>query len=453
MIITTKAFGAYDLRGIYPNEVNEDLYYRIGRAFPSLFEAERVAVGHDIRLSSESLAEALIKGLTEAGCEAVDIGLCGTEMVYHAAGGMDGGLMVTASHNPKEYNGLKLVRKGAVPLAKEELRALAEAVKEGGELPPAAAVPAKAEKIDIMEDYIQRILSFIDVEDLKPLKIVANGGNGSAGPVIEALARYLPFEIVTVYGEPDGSFPNGVPNPLLPENREDTARAVIEHGADFGVAWDGDFDRCFLYDEQGNFIEGYYMVGFLAQAFLENHKDARVVYDPRCIWNTIELVEEAGGQPVVCKGGHAFIKAKMREVDAIYGGEMSAHHYFRDFSYCDSGMIPWLLVAELLCRTGKTLSSLLHERMARYPVSGEINTMVESLETAKTLLDKVEKAYACLPGSEISRIDGLSISFADWRFNLRCSNTEPLLRLNVEARGDRRLCLQKTGEISAMLRT
>ncbi|SEH25199.1 phosphomannomutase [Selenomonas sp. KH1T6] len=451
MTITTKAFGAYDLRGIYPAEVNEELYYRIGRAFPSLFEAKKVAVGRDIRLSGESLVAALVRGLGEAGCEAVDIGLCGTEMIYHAAGRMDGGLMVTASHNPKEYNGLKLVRKGAVPLTKDELKALASMVQEGAQLPPAAAVAARSTKVDMLEDYLQRILSFVDVAALKPLKIVANSGNGAAGPVVEALARHLPFEIIPFYGEPDGSFPHGVPNPLLPENREATARAVVEHGADFGVAWDGDFDRCFLYDEKGNFIEGYYMVGFLAQAFLEKHAGARVVYDPRCIWNTIELVEGAGGEPVVCKGGHAFIKAKMREVDAIYGGEMSAHHYFRDFSYCDSGMIPWLLVAELVSRQGRSLSSLLGERMASYPVSGEINTKVESLEAAKSIMDKVERAYATLPGCEISRIDGLSVSFPDWRFNLRRSNTEPLIRLNVETRGDSSLCQQKTRELTDML--
>ena len=451
MSITTKAFGAYDLRGIYPGEVNEELYYRIGRAFPSLFAARKVAVGHDIRLSGESLAGALIKGLTEGGCEAVDIGLCGTEMIYHAAGSMDGGLMVTASHNPKEYNGLKLVKKGAVPLSKAELKALAEAVQEGAELPPVAESPAKAEKVDILEDYLQRILSFVDVKALKPLKIVANSGNGSAGPVIEAMGRYLPFEIIPVYGEPDGSFPHGVPNPLLQENREATAKAVVENKADFGVAWDGDFDRCFLYDEKGNFIEGYYMVGFLAQAFLEKNQGAKVVYDPRCIWNTIELVEEADGEPVVCKGGHAFIKAKMREVDAIYGGEMSAHHYFRDFSYCDSGMIPWLLVAELMSHKGKSLSALLGERMAKFPVSGEINTKLESVEKAAEILSAVEDHYSG-EVREVSHLDGLSMDMGSWRFNVRRSNTEPLIRLNVEARGNADLCLKKTQELLELIR-
>ena len=451
MSITTKAFGAYDLRGIYPGEVNEELYYRIGRAFPSLFAARKVAVGHDIRLSGESLAEALLKGLTEAGCEAVDIGLCGTEMIYHAAGSLDGGLMVTASHNPKEYNGLKLVKKGAVPLSKDELKALAAAVQEGAELPPAVESPAKAEKVDMLEDYLQRILSFVDVKALKPLKIVANSGNGSAGPVIEALAKYLPFEIIPVYGEPDGSFPHGVPNPLLQENREVTAKAVVENEADFGVAWDGDFDRCFLYDEQGNFIEGYYMVGFLAQAFLEKNQGAKVVYDPRCIWNTIELVEQAGGEPVVCKGGHAFIKAKMREVDAIYGGEMSAHHYFRDFSYCDSGMIPWLLVAELMSRKGKSLSALLGERMAKFPVSGEINTKLESVEKAAEILQAVEEHYSG-EAREVSHLDGLSMDMGSWRFNVRRSNTEPLIRLNVEARGNADICVKKTQELLELIR-
>ncbi|WP_029541427.1 phosphomannomutase/phosphoglucomutase [Selenomonas sp. AB3002] len=451
MTISTKAFGAYDLRGIYPDEVNEELYYRIGRVFPGLFAARKVAVGHDIRLSGTALSEALIKGLTEAGCEVMDIGLCGTEMIYHAAGKIDGGLMVTASHNPKEYNGLKLVRAGAVPLTKEELKALAAAVQEEAELPYAVEVPAKAEKVDMLDDYLQRILSFVDVKALKPLRIVANSGNGSAGPVLEALAKCLPFEIIPVYGEPDGSFPHGVPNPLLPENREVTAQAVLEHKADFGVAWDGDFDRCFLYDEKGHFIEGYYMVGFLAQAFLEKNTGAKVVYDPRCIWNTIELVETAGGEPVVCKGGHAFIKAKMREVDAVYGGEMSAHHYFRDFSYCDSGMIPWLLVSELLSRKGKNLSALLGERMDKFPVSGEINTKLESVDMAVGIMEKAESVYG-REAREILHIDGLSVDMGDWRFNLRRSNTEPLIRLNVETRGNVALCQAKTEELLSLIR-
>ncbi len=451
MTITIKAFGAYDLRGIYPSEINEDLYYRIGRVFPYLVNATKVAVGHDIRLSSTSLADAMIKGLSEAGCAVIDIGLCGTEMIYHAAGELDGGLMVTASHNPKEYNGLKLVKRGAVPLAKAELKSLAEAVQDGVDLPAVAAVHGKVEKKDILEDYLQRILSFVDVKALNSLKVVANSGNGSAGPVVEALAKYLPFEIISVYGEPDGSFPHGVPNPLLPENREATSKAVVEHGADFGVAWDGDFDRCFLYDEQGHFIEGYYMVGFLAQAFLEKHKGAKVVYDPRCIWNTIELVSEAGGEPVICKGGHAYIKAKMREVDAIYGGEMSAHHYFRDFSYCDSGMIPWLLVAELMSRQDKSLSVLLHERMKKFPVSGEINTKLESVEEAAEILASIERHYSEAV-QEISHLDGLGMNMGSWRFNLRRSNTEPLLRLNVETRGDCSLCQEKTEELLDLIR-
>ena len=451
MDITTKAFGAYDLRGIYPQEVNEELYYRIGRAFPALFRAKQVVVGHDIRLSGESLSAALMKGLTEAGCGVVDVGLCGTEMIYHAADKMDGGMMVTASHNPKEYNGLKLVKRGAVPLDKGELKALAEAVQEGAGLPPAADMKEKVKKKDIMEDYLDRILSFVDVKALKPLKIVANSGNGSAGPVVEAISKYLPFEIIPVYGEPDGSFPHGVPNPLLPENREATSRAVVKYGADFGVAWDGDFDRCFLYDEKGSFIEGYYMVGFLAQAFLVKNKGARVVYDPRCTWNTIELVKEAGGEPVICKGGHAFIKAKMREIDAIYGGEMSAHHYFREFSYCDSGMIPWLLVAELMSRRNAGLSVLLRERMDKFPVSGEINTKLECAEKAAQMLETVEKCYS-EQAREVLHLDGLSMDLGDWRFNVRCSNTEPLIRLNVEARDDAALCRAKTAELLELIR-
>lgn len=449
MKISNKGFGAYDIRGIYPEDVNEELAYRIGRSFPGLFVAKKVAVGHDIRLSGPSIRDALVKGLTESGCDVVDIGECGTEMIYFTTAHLklDGGIMITASHNPKEYNGMKFVRKESRPISSDTgLKELEKAVMEG-EFTETAAT-GKVEKIDILEDYVEHILSYVDVKKLKPFKVVANTGNGAAGPIINALEKHLPFDIVKVNNIPDGNFPNGVPNPILQENRESTAKVVRETGADVGVAWDGDFDRCFLFDENGGFIEGYYMVGFLAQAFLKKNSGAKVIYDPRLIWNTIEIADELGGEAVMCKSGHAFIKDKMRQVNAIYGGEMSAHHYFRDFSYCDSGMIPWLLVLELLSQAdGKSLSDLMKERMERYPISGEINSKVAD---AQEVLDRIEKDYGAK--GKVTKVDGLSVEFDNWRFNLRKSNTEPVIRLNVETRQDEKLCQEKTAELLAEIR-
>lgn len=450
MKISNKGFGAYDIRGIYPEEVNEELAYRIGRTFPSLFDAKKVAVGHDIRLSGPSVRDALEKGLTEAGCDVVDIGQCGTEMIYFTTAHLklDGGIMITASHNPKEYNGMKFVRKEARPISSDTgLKELEKAVMEG-DFKPAGGAAGKVEKIDITEEYVQHILSYVDLKKLKPFKVVVNTGNGAAGPIINELEKHLPFELIKVNNIPDGNFPNGVPNPILQENREATAKVVRENGADIGVAWDGDFDRCFLFDEKGGFIEGYYMVGFLAQAFLQKNKGANIIYDPRLVWNTIELAKENGGEAVMCKSGHAFIKDKMRSVNAIYGGEMSAHHYFRDFSYCDSGMIPWLLVLELLSQAdGRSLSELMKERMARYPISGEINSKVQD---AKAVLDRIEAEYG--PKGKVTKVDGLSVEFDNWRFNLRMSNTEPVIRLNVETRQDQKLCDEKTKELLAEIR-
>lgn len=449
MSYCTKAFGAYDIRGIYPNTINEEIAYRIGRIFPVLFSAKKVAVGHDIRLSGPSIQAALSRGLMESGCDVIDIGQCGTEMIYFATAhlGLDGGIMITASHNPKEYNGMKFVRKGARPISGDTgLRELERLVAEG-ELAASDAAPGKIETLDITEEYVKHILSYVDVSRLKPLKVVVNAGNGAAGPILDVMEKYLPFELVKVHHEPDGNFPNGVPNPLLPENREATAKAVRESGADVGVAWDGDFDRCFLFDEKGDFIEGYYMVGFLAQAFLQKYPGEKIIYDPRLTWNTVELVEENGGTPVVSKSGHAFIKEKMREINAIYGGEMSAHHYFRDFSYCDSGMIPWLLVLELLSKSGKTLSELMKERMERYPCSGEINSKVKD---ADEVLRRIEAEYG--PKGNVTKLDGLSVEFDTWRFNLRKSNTEPVIRLNVETRQDCALMQEKTAELLAKIR-
>ena len=450
MELSGKAFGAYDLRGVYPEEVNEELAYRIGRTFVKLFSAKRVAVGHDIRLSGPSLQEALVSGLTEAGCDVVDIGQCGTEMIYFTTAHLklDGGIMITASHNPKEYNGMKLVRAGARPISSDTgLKELEKAVLSESFKPLGDIVTGRVEHVDIADEYVKHLLTYIDVKALKPFTVVANTGNGAAGPIVNALEKYLPCKLIKIYNEPDGKFPNGVPNPILQENREATAKAVRESHADLGVAWDGDFDRCFLFDEQAGFIEGYYMVGFLAQAFLKKYPGAKVIYDPRLIWNTIEIAQELGGTPVMCKSGHAFIKARMRQEDAVYGGEMSAHHYFKDFSFCDSGMLPWLLVMELVSKAGKPLSALMKERMDRYPCSGEINSKVAD---APAILAKLEKKYG--PQGRVDKTDGLSVEFEKWRFNLRMSNTEPVIRLNVETRQDKALLEEKTAELLKEIR-
>ena len=452
MAINVSGFGAYDIRGVYPESINDELAYRIGRVFPRLFDAKKVAIGHDIRLSGPTISDALARGLTEEGCDVIDIGECGTEMIYFATGHLklDGGIMITASHNPKEYNGMKFVKKESRPISSDDgLFDIRDAVAdENGDFAKKKAT-GKITKVDVMDDYIKLLLSYVDMSKLKPLKIVVNTGNGAAGTIINELEKHLPFEMIKVFNEPNGHFPNGVPNPILQDNREVTAKAVIDNKADVGIAWDGDFDRCFLFDEKGGFIEGYYMVGFLAEAFLKKNKGASVIYDPRLIWNTIEIAEGLGGKPVMCKSGHAFIKGKMREVNAVYGGEMSAHHYFRDFFYCDSGMIPWLLVLELLSQAGgKTLSDLMVERQEKYPSPGEINSKVEN---AKEIMAKVEKIYS-EKGGEITKVDGLSVMFDNWRFNLRMSNTEPFIRLNLETRGDKKLMKEKTDEILKVIR-
>ena len=449
MELTSAAFKAYDIRGKFPAEVNEELAYRIGRVFPTLFNAKKVVVGHDIRLSGPAIQKALELGLTEMGCDVIDIGQCGTEMIYFTTYhlGLDGGIMITASHNPKDYNGLKLVRAEARPISSDTgLKDIEEKVM-AGELGEKAEVAGKIIEVDIMKDYIDHLMTYVDVNALKPLKIVVNSGNGAAGPFIDELEKRLPFEFIKVHNNPDGTFPNGVPNPLLEDNREATAQVVREQKADLGVAFDGDFDRCFIFDENGDMIEGYYIVGFLAKAFLNKNPGAKIIYDPRLIWNTIEIVEEAGGVPVMCKSGHAFIKDKMRQEDAVYGGEMSAHNYFKDFTFCDSGMITWLLVAELLSQSESTMSEMLKERMERFPISGEINSTVKD---AKAVMEKIEAEYG--PKGTVSKVDGLSVDFDQWRFNLRISNTEPVIRLNVETRGDKALLEEKTAELLAVIR-
>ena len=449
MELKSTAFKAYDIRGKVPEEVNEELAYRIGRVFPTLFNAKRVVVGHDIRLSGPAIQRALELGLTEMGCEVIDIGQCGTEMIYFATAhlGLDGGIMITASHNPKEYNGLKLVRKEARPISGDTGLKDIEAKVMAGDLGTKAETPAKVVEVDIMKDYIDHLLTYVDLSELKPLKVVVNSGNGAAGPIIDELEKRLPFNFIKVHNTPDGSFPNGVPNPILQENREATAKVVREEKADLGVAFDGDFDRCFIFDENGDMIEGYYIVGFLAKAFLNKNPGAKIIYDPRLIWNTIEIVEEAGGTPIMCKSGHAFIKDRMRKEDAVYGGEMSAHNYFKEFSFCDSGMITWLLVAELLSQSGSAMSALIKERMERYPISGEINSTVAD---PKGVMATIEAKYG--PTGEVTKVDGLSVDYADWRFNLRISNTEPVIRLNVETRGDKALLKEKTEELLAVIR-
>lgn len=452
MELTKKAFKAYDVRGVVPSEVNAEMAYRVGRVFAAMFAAEKVVVGHDIRLSGRELVDALTEGLRHGGSDVIDIGQCGTEMIYFATTHLDadGGIMVTASHNPAEYNGMKLVRRGARPISADTgLMEIADMVVDSKAFPH-VKVPGKTEgsvrRYDIMPEYIEHLLGYIDVQALKPLKIVANPGNGGAGPVLNELAKYLPFEFIKINETPDGTFPNGVPNPLLVPNREATAKLVRENGADLGVAWDGDFDRCFLFDEKAEFIEGYYIVGLLAEVFLRKQPGAKIMYDPRLTWNTQEVVDAAGGTAVRCKSGHAFMKECMRANEVLYGGEMSAHHYFKDFSYCDSGMIPWLLVAELLCTTGKTLSELVAERMEKFPCSGEINRKVED---SASVLAVIEAKYA--DGGQVDKLDGLSIDYADWRFNVRVSNTEPVMRLNVETRGDKKLLAEKTAELLAMI--
>lgn len=449
-IISTKAFGAYDLRGIYPGEINEELAYRVGRCFGKLFGAKKVVVGNDIRLSGPAIKAALAKGLSESGVEVNDIGQCGTEMIYFATAHLKagGGVMITASHNPKDYNGMKLVREGARPISADTgLKDLAAAINE--ELPAPAATPGEIKAVDITEAYIDHVLSYIDVKKLKPLTVVANAGNGAVGPFLDLIEKKLPVKLIKLFNEPDGTFPNGVPNPILVENRDVTSKAVIDNKADLGVAWDGDFDRCFFFDEKGTFLEGYYMVGYLAQNFLKKFPGGGVIYDPRVIWNTLDIVEKAGGRPILSKSGHAFIKERMRKEDAVYGGEMSAHHYFRDFSYCDSGMLPFLIVLSLLSEADAPFSAQIEERMEMFPCSGEINSTVTD---AKPILDALEAEYGAMPGADVVKIDGISVTFDKWRFNLRMSNTEPVIRLNVETKGDKKLLAEKTEELLAKIR-
>ncbi|WP_099608183.1 phosphomannomutase CpsG [Vibrio coralliilyticus] len=446
-------FKAYDIRGKLEQELNYDVVYRIGRAFGQYLSAKKVVVGGDARATSEPLKLALSDGLIDAGVDVIDLGLTGTEEIYYAAQVMDvdGGIEITASHNPIDYNGLKLVRENAKPISGDtglkDIQALAEQAEF---IEPVQK--GRYQQASHLNEYTEHLLSYIDKDHIKPLKLVVNSGNGAAGHVIDALEErfqqlQIPIELIKIHHEPDSNFPNGIPNPLLPENRHATSSAVLEHKADMGIAWDGDFDRCFLFDEQGQFIEGYYIVGLLADAFLAKHPGAKVIHDPRLTWNSIDIIERSGGEAVMSKTGHAFIKEKMRSEDAVYGGEMSAHHYFRDFGYCDSGMIPWLLVSELICRKSQPLSNLVAERIAAFPSSGEINSTLDNPNQAIQRIKAIFEQDALT----VDYTDGVSMEFTNWRFNLRSSNTEPVVRLNVESRADVELMKVKTEQILSLL--
>jgi phosphomannomutase/phosphomannomutase/phosphoglucomutase len=446
-------FKAYDIRGRIPDELNDTLAYQIGEAYAAFVKPKAVAVGRDIRESSARLCDALTRGLTDSGVDVADIGLCGTEGVYFAtfAEELDGGIMVTASHNPPDYNGMKFVREQSRPISSDTGLGEMRSLIEGGHLPPKAAGSGQVRSLDVSGKYLRHLLGYVTADRLKRLKVVVNAGNGGAGLIIDQLEPHLPFEFIKINHQPDGSFPHGVPNPMLEENRASTIEAIRRSNADLGLAWDGDYDRCFFFDEHGDFIEGYYLVGLLAEGFLRRHRGARIVHDPRLTWNTIDIVQQHGGEPVLCKSGHAFIKQCMREVDAVYGGEMSAHHYFRDFAYCDSGMIPWLLELAVMSESGKTLGELVGERQRLYPASGEINRKIsERMGDTSSVLARVQQNYQARALS-IDFTDGLSMEFDRWRFNLRGSNTEPLVRLNVESRGNAVLMQDKTAEILRLL--
>lgn len=442
-------FKAYDIRGKVPTELNPELAYKIGKTFSKYINAKKIVVGYDVRKSSVEIATALINGLTDAGTNVINIGLCGTEMIYFATPYLDadGGIMITASHNPPEYNGMKFVKRDSVPVGYDSGLSVIEDMIIKNDIGENHSLKGSVEQKNIMEAFINNLSKFYDPHKIKPLKVVVNAGNGCAGLSIDAIEPKLPIKMIKVFNEPNSDFPNGVPNPLLIENRKPTIDAVIKNNADLGVAWDGDYDRCFFFDEKGNFIEGYYIVGLLAKSILKKFPGERIVHDPRLIWNTLDVVQRNKGIAVESKSGHAFIKQKMREVNAIYGGEMSAHHYFRDNSYSDSGMIPFLLIMQLMSEDNQPLSELVEEMIANFPCSGEINSTIA--DPAKKI-NEIEKIYA---DGKIEKVDGLSVEYDNWRFNLRMSNTEPIIRLNVESKGDVLLMEEKTAELLEHIRS
>ena len=449
-------FKAYDIRGELGEELNEDIAYRIGRAYGEFLKPKQIVVGGDVRLTSASLKLALANGLMDAGTDVLDIGLSGTEEIYFATFHLcvDGGIEVTASHNPMNYNGMKLVRENSKPISGDTGLRDIQRLAEDNQFPPVDnSRRGTLRQISILQEYVDHLMGYIDLANFtRPLKLVLNSGNGAAGPVIDEVEKRfvtagVPVTFIKVHHQPDGNFPNGIPNPLLPECRQDTADAVRQHQADIGIAFDGDFDRCFMFDNDAEFIEGYYIVGLLAEAFLQKQPGAKIIHDPRLTWNTVDIVTRNGGTPVMSKTGHAFIKERMRQEDAIYGGEMSAHHYFRDFAYCDSGMIPWLLVAELLCLKDSSLKALVVDRQAVFPASGEIN---RKLNNATDAIARIRERYE--PAAElVDTTDGISIEYPEWRFNLRSSNTEPVVRLNVESKANISLMKSKVEEILNLL--
>ncbi len=442
------SFKAYDIRGKVPSELNKDLVYKIGLAYSKYIDAKKIVIGRDVRKSSDALFEALSKALNDNGVDVIDLGLCGTEIVYYAtpAFDADGGIMITASHNPSEYNGLKFVKKGSRPVGYDSGLKEVEKMILSGKLTPSGKERGNIKRVNVMNSFLNNLKKFYDPEKINPLKVVVNAGNGCAGLALDAIEPQLPIKMIKVFNEPDSNFPNGVPNPLLIENRQPTIDAVLKNNADLGVAWDGDYDRCFFFDEKGNFIEGYYIVGLLAKSILKKNLGEKIVHDPRLIWNTIDIVEKAGGIPVVSQSGHAFIKQKMREVNSIYGGEMSAHHYFRDNSYSDSGMIPFLLILQLISEEKRKFSHLVEEMIADYPCSGEINSQISNPA------GKIEEIAGKYSDGKEDRLDGLSVEYDKWRFNIRMSNTEPIIRLNVESKGDINLMKEKTEELLKIIR-
>ena len=448
-------FKAYDIRGQLGTQLDETIVYNIARAFGETLKPKVIVVGGDARATSESLKLSVAAGLRDAGVDVLDIGMVGTEEIYFATSFLetDGGIEVTASHNPIDYNGMKLVGPSSKPISGDTgLFDIQKVAEQANWTDVDSAKRGTYTKVSILSDYVKHLLTYINAENIKPLKLVVNSGNGAAGHVVDELesqfeAHQILIEFIKVHHEPDPTFPNGIPNPLLVENRAHTAEAVLAHGADMGIAWDGDFDRCFLFDEKGEFVEGYYIVGLLAEAFLQKNHGAKIIFDPRVYWNTVDIVEANEGQAVMSKTGHAFIKERMRKEDAVYGGEMSAHHYFRDFFYCDSGMIPWLLVAELLCVKNQTLSSFVKDRIEKFPSSGEINFKVDD---AKAVFERIQQ-YDWGEPYELGNIDGLDMVFKEWRFNIRSSNTEPLIRLNLESKGDIALVEQKLAVMKALI--
>lgn len=443
-----KSFKAYDIRGKVPSELNANMAYKIGRALAVNLKAKSIVIGRDVRKSSPLLSEALADGLMDAGADVIDLGMCGTEMIYFGTPFLnaDGGVMITASHNPPEYNGLKFVKKGSVPMGYDSGLNVIEQMVIKDDLGSKAENRGKYSHVDIMADFIDNLKRFYDASKIDPIKVVVNAGNGCVGPALDVLEKFLPVKMIKVHHEPDSDFPNGVPNPLLPENRQSTIDAMMQHKADLGVAWDGDYDRCFFFDEKGNFIEGYYIVGLLAKSILKNHPGEKIIHDPRLVWNTVDVVSKYGGEAVVSQSGHAFIKQKMREVNAVYGGEMSAHHYFRENFYSDSGLIPFLLILQLMSEEKQSLSQLVDAMVRAYPCSGEINS------TIPDPAGKLKEIKAKYSEGKLDELDGVSVEYSDWRFNVRMSNTEPLIRLNVESRGDAQLMENKTKELLDFIR-